>query len=110
MQSTAQTSILALVVIAVSGDISSAGTLLAAIPALLLNAGYSRNMEWDADGYALKRIEQQQFDPTLFANMLQKITESVGMSHSKYWSTHPHSDKRIDRIRAAKKEKPNTPI
>ena len=100
MQSTAQTSILALVVIAISGDINSASTLLAAIPALLLNAGYTRNMEWDADGYALEKIKQRQFDPTLFANMLERITRSSGASHSKYWSTHPQSEKRIERIRS----------
>ena len=110
MQSTAQTSILALVVIAVSGDVSSASTLLAAIPALLLNAGYTRNMEWDADGYALKRIEQLNFDPEFFAGMMEKITESVGSDHSRYWSTHPHSDKRIERIRTHKKTIKSTSI
>jgi len=105
MQGIAQTSILTLVVIAISGDINSAGTLMAAIPALLLNAGYSRNMEWDADGYALEKIRQLHYDPALFANMLDKITKSAGVTQSKYWSTHPHSNKRIERIRS---EKTNT--
>jgi Zn-dependent protease with chaperone function len=104
IQSTAQTSILALVVIAISGDINSASTLLAAIPALLLNAGYTRNMEWDADGYALDKIKQQQLDPSLFADMMEKITNSSKTTHSKYWSTHPHSVKRIERIRAMASE------
>lgn len=100
MQSTAQTSILALVVIAISGDINSASTLLAAIPALLLNAGYTRNMEWDADGYALEQSKQKKINLSLFADMMEKITKSSNEAHSKYWSTHPHSKKRIERIRA----------
>lgn len=104
MQSTAQTSILALVVIAISGDINSASTLLAAIPALLLNAGYTRNMEWDADGYALEIIKQQQFDPSIFADTMEKITNSSNATHSKYWSTHPQSEKRIERIRSMARE------
>ena len=109
MQSTAQKSILALVVIAISGDISSASTLLAAIPALLLDAGYTRNMEWDADGYALESIKQRKFDPALFADMLERITKSSGEAHSKYWSTHPQSEKRIERIRSTVAEEQQRP-
>jgi len=110
MQGTAQKSILALTVIAVSGDINSAGTLLAAIPALLLNAGYTRNMEWEADGYALNEIKRRNLDPLLMADMLEKITKAGKVSHSRYWSTHPQSEKRIERIRSTAIKTPTPAI
>ena len=110
IQGTAQKSILALIVVAVSGDVNSAGTLLAAIPALLLDAGYSRNMEWEADGYALEEMNTRDLDPLQMADMLQRITQAGKVSHSKYWSTHPHSTKRIERIKLSAVKKPERSI
>ena len=127
VQGTIKTSSLVLLVVAATGDITSLSTLLLGIPALLLDSSYNRKMEWDADTYSLQRMKELKINPIVFSNMLEKIivsqnekvaklNESRELSKDKknteetqdddsdgYWSSHPPSKDRIERMKAASK-------
>lgn len=102
VQSVVQTSVLLLGVVAITGDITSLSTVLFAIPALLLDSGYSRGMESEADDYSLAYMLEHDVDPIAFSNIMIKLTDSHegrGEKESGYWSSHPPSDERIGRFR-----------
>lgn len=106
-QSLIQTSALVLTVVVFTGDITSVNTLLLATPALLLNSGYSRRFEEEADQFSLDHMKLMDIDPIYFAEMMEKLKESHGESeeeHSKYWSSHPSSDDRIEKFEKASAE------
>ena len=104
VQSVVQTSVLLLGVVLITGDITSLSTVLFAIPALLLDSGYSRRMETEADDYSLAYMKAHKIAPVAFSNILIKITDAhydkdKDSERSEYWSSHPSSDERIGRFR-----------
>ena len=125
IQSTIKTSGLLLLVVAVTGDVTSLGTLLLGVPALLLDSSYNRKMEWEADTYSLDKMQELKINPVAFADMLEKIVKShldksvsdkekkpVSKEGDKedyedhsngYWSSHPPSKERIERMKKASK-------
>lgn len=126
IQSTIKTSTLLLLVVAVTGDVTSLSTVLLGVPALLLDSSYNRKMEWEADTYSLNRMKELKIDPVVFANILEKMVKShlnkkpvnkkTGNGKSEedeyndhsdgYWSTHPPSKERIERMKAASSNLP----
>lgn len=63
----------ALLAIWLTGDLEGAADWVAIIPALLVQSGYSRDHEWEADGYALAHMRAAGVDPVHFANFMQKV-------------------------------------
>ncbi len=59
------------------GDIEAASELLLALPAVLLNANYSRDFENEADDYALEKMLQHRIDPICFVTIMEKLVHSV---------------------------------
>jgi len=113
MQSVVQTSALLLGVVALTGDITSLSTIFFAIPALLLNSNYSRNMEIESDDYSLVYMLEHNVDPIAFSNILSKLIDShqdnkddsVSVEQkSDYWASHPPSDERIERFKLESKK------
>ena len=98
------TTILVLVV----GDVSSASTLLTALPALLVETSYSRDMETAADLYAVQQMIDREMDPTPLLTRLQRL-EQQGSDDTEpgdegllgYLSTHPLGEKRLQPLREA---------
>ena len=86
---------LAALTFAVFGDVSAAGALVVALPNLLMESSYSRDMEWDADSYALARMEETGIPRGAFARLLERLPESDGPG---FLSTHPPSVWRIARF------------
>lgn len=126
VQGVIRTSSILLFVVAVTGDITSLSAALVGVPALLLNSNYSRQMEWDADGYSLKKMQSLDINPAAFSSILSKIVafhkqkkiakkDTVNKDEEKqspketqsddqysgYWSSHPPSKERIERFRKA---------
>lgn len=81
------------------GDFSS---VLAAAPATLLRAKYSRELEEQADDYAVTVLKLNGMSPVLLAKALKNLAAShqdnVDMG---YMSTHPAIDERVQRLYAA---------
>lgn len=104
VQSVVQTSTLLLGVVILTGDITSLSTILFAIPALLLDTGYSRRMEEQADSYSLEHMTKLNIDPIHFANIMLNISDShkkIAQSESSYWSSHPPTNERIGKFKVA---------
>ncbi|PLX97926.1 MAG: peptidase M48 [Desulfuromonas sp.] len=96
-----------ILIAALTGDILSSSSLAAGIPTLLVSARYSRDMEREADAAAADYMRSQQIPLAHFADMLQKLQDSVEQkgrgdapSALDYLSTHPATAERIARLNA----------
>lgn len=99
-----QNSILSFAILAVTGDASGVSELFLGLPVILTELGYSRGFEVEADQYALHYLDLHNIDPNHFANILQRVTgleaeREVGEQRwMSYFSTHPATRERIQRI------------
>ncbi|CAM3420638.1 M48 family metallopeptidase [Parendozoicomonas haliclonae] len=97
-----QRSGLSVMLILVTGDIVSATNLAAAIPAFLLESHYSREMETEADDYALQHMQKVGLEPVHFANIMRLLAASHGQDDEDgmpgFLSTHPMMEERIERF------------
>ncbi len=89
-----------LVVSTVTGDLSTLTTFAGTIPFLLLQRGYSREFEAEADAYAMDLLRAARIDPRHFASILKKLEDSRPTSGADftYLSTHPATAERIKAI------------
>ncbi len=115
---------LAMLSLLIIGDVSSAGTLVLALPGVLVQSAYSREFETEADDYALVRMRDTGIDASHFADLMERI-ERCGLREAaalpeclnraakqgdapkgsdggwlKYLSTHPTNRDRNARFRA----------
>ena len=80
------------------GDISS---MLAGVPAALLEAGYSRDFEREADVFAARMLADNGISPRCLADILQRLAPAGkeagtdGGSRGGYLSTHPATGDRL---------------
>jgi len=83
-----------------AGDVSS---LLAMAPTVLLQSGYSRSMELEADAYAARALRSQGRSPALLADMLERLARAHGArdndTSAGWLSSHPDSAQRIEKLR-----------
>jgi Zn-dependent protease with chaperone function len=108
MRQILQGSLLTLGAVLLTGDPSS---IVALLPATLLELGYSREFEREADDYALAFLERSGFPTESYTTMLQRLEkehskrrETEHSTHSTthwsyYLSTHPPTPERIARLR-----------
>jgi predicted Zn-dependent protease len=91
-----------------AGDAVSITSLAVTLPTVLLQAGYSRQFEDEADSYAFQRLKEIGLSPRDFAEILTRLEEyrgekigsgkSAGSEHPlDYLSTHPATAQRIQR-------------
>lgn len=84
------------------GDLSGTGSLSVSIPVLLLESGFSRDHEREADAFAFELLRRRGRSPADFAAVMQRLADHYGnrdFGPVSYLSTHPPSE---DRIRAAR--------
>ena len=93
--------------ISTDGKIASlAASSLGAIGELMVNAKYSRSQEEEADDYGYKFLKRNKKDPRSMIKALQKLKSLEGKSSkaakyvSQMFSSHPDTDKRINRLKA----------
>jgi len=86
-----------LVVTTVTGDLSTLTSFAATLPLTLLQRGYSREFEIEADDYAAETLRLAGLDPKHLATILAKMAAQSGERPGRfsYLSTHPSSDERI---------------
>ncbi len=103
-----QNSMLASLIILISGDISYASSIVLAIPAMLLELVYSRQFEQEADLFALNFLQKNAIAPHYFADIMMRLsqyTQNENTTHtsdkkilepiSEYLSSHPVTEERI---------------
>jgi Zn-dependent protease with chaperone function len=102
MQSLTRQAGLGALALAITGDLSTASSLVILLPTLLVQASYSREFERQADSYALDQMLARGLDPAKFAAMLQRLSRGDGGDDwLQYLQTHPASEARIARLEAA---------
>ena len=93
-----QGSAVALVIMAVTGDISTVSALASSLPTLLTEAHYSRAFEREADVYAHAYLINNGIAPIHFANILERISDSE--SGAGFLSSHPSVEERMQMFSA----------
>ncbi|MBL8494288.1 MAG: M48 family metallopeptidase [Rhodocyclaceae bacterium] len=84
--------------------IGDASTLLAAAPAALLQARYSRGMESEADTWGAAMLRENGMSPGLLASILERLESAhrgKGIDVPEYLNSHPETEARIRALRGA---------
>lgn len=77
------------------GDIGGVGDLAAGVPVLLLQTGYSRAMEREADAAALALLRRACLPPRRFADLLLRLDAGSPRPGITLFSSHPETRQRI---------------
>lgn len=93
-----QGSVVAVLAAMMAGDVSSASTVVIAVPIFLLNGHYSRSFESEADEAAFATLAAHGISPRWFATIMRKLeAKHPGAPELAYLSSHPPSEARIVR-------------
>ncbi|HHJ35224.1 MAG TPA: M48 family metallopeptidase, partial [Gammaproteobacteria bacterium] len=74
---------LAAFVAIITGDVSTSSTIITGLPALLIQSGYSREMETEADDYSLDYMLNNNISPGNFASILSRIEYSHSIDYER---------------------------
>jgi Zn-dependent protease with chaperone function len=96
-----QNSTLALLALSITNDAGSVSSVVAGLPALLVQTKFSRDFEREADAYASALLRQKNISPEHLANLLGRMETRVGDEGSAldFLSTHPSLEERAARLR-----------
>ena len=99
-----QASLYSGVIMLVAGDLNEMGELALSLPALLVNAGYSRKFEKEADLTGAETLKQMGLEPALLAEILRRLTEDCGSHCDKqnWLSSHPSTSEREEYLKELK--------
>lgn len=115
MQGMVQSSLTFWLIVMMTGDLSAFSDTTVVLPAVLMSLSYSRDMERQADDYALDTLQQRGIDPAHFANIMARLSAQAessaadtGDGSDDRWaaledllSSHPGTSERIRRFREA---------
>ncbi|WP_286220906.1 M48 family metallopeptidase [Marinobacter apostichopi] len=118
MQGMAQSSLTFWLIVMMTGDLSAFSDSTVVVPAVLMSLSYSREMERQADEYALAVMQQNGLDPAHFATIMTRLsttdhtdstspTDAENEAPSRWGSlghllsSHPATKERIERFRKA---------
>lgn len=95
-------SVLTVAVAAVAGDAGAATVGTTLVPTLLLQSGYSREHETEADTFAFDLLRENGLSPALFADIMERLDPDDGKAVvGSFLSTHPDTAERARAARAA---------
>ncbi len=100
MQSLLRSSFALLIVTSLTGDLSTLTTFAGSLPFVLLQNGYTREFEREADSYARDLLTTQGINPGHLASILRKLEAVTASQGAKlnYFNTHPGTDERVRAI------------
>jgi len=101
-----QNSGVAVLMTAIAGDAVGVTFLAVALPTTLLQTGYSRKFEAEADDYAFAHMKRHGVSPQAFADVMRRMEKELGdlrddNAMARYLSTHPATAERIRRAEDA---------
>jgi len=67
---------LAIFIAMITGDVSASSSIVTSLPVVLIESGYSRDMESEADTYSLLYMMRHHIDPGHFAVIMRKLEAS----------------------------------
>lgn len=93
LRQTLQGTVSGLIIIAITGDVSS---IASGLPALMMNMSYSRELETEADNYSLQSLKAACIPTKSFAMLLMRLEKSHGGgSMPEMISSHPDTKARV---------------
>ena len=99
---------LAALISTLAGDAAAITSIAVTLPTVLLQSGYSREFEDEADTFALARMKELGVSPRAFAELLERIDKERPGKNSRgardYFSTHPLTAARIARALASESD------
>ena len=82
------------------GDVTSVTSMAATMPTLLIESGYSRDFEKEADLFAGNYMVSKGWGTEPFRRILQSLDEDAGDSDvPSFFLTHPGTDKRLEYLK-----------
>lgn len=81
------------ILVAITGDLGNVSDMVAGLPALLLNNGYSRQMEREADDFAHLWLQSTCISPQRLADLLARLDQHP--SETGLLDSHPGTAERI---------------
>lgn len=102
-----QGSVVALLIVAVTGDAFSSSSLAASLPTLLVELQYSQAFEREADQYSYDYLIKNNIKTAHFSNLMARIQDKEANaggdkeSMRNFFSTHPSTDERITKFGGA---------
>jgi predicted Zn-dependent protease len=87
-----------------TSDAASLTLAVSGLPVLLAQTKYSREFETEADEYGFAVLKRHGLSPEDFASLMQRLSANRDEKDERKWSflsTHPVTDERIARARAA---------
>jgi len=107
LRRTLQGSVLALLIATFTGDTFSASTLIATLPTLLIESGYSRDFEREADQFSLDYLLDNKIDPENFGNLMVRLDEQDKEEGGgrNFFSTHPATSERVQMFKQGRTRK-----
>lgn len=102
-----QNSGIAVLMTALAGDAVGITFLVVAIPSMLLQSGYSRQFEAEADAYAFAHLKRHGVSPQAFADVMRRLEKETGGAKEegpvlRYLGSHPATAERIRRAEEAR--------
>jgi predicted Zn-dependent protease len=106
MRHVMQNSVVATVIATLTGDASSLSLAVSGLPVLLAQTKYSREFETEADEFAFVLLRQNNISPSLFADLMERLSEDRGENEQSwsFLSSHPVTASRVMRARQAARE------
>jgi len=107
MRQVIQGSAVGLLIATLTGDVFSAASMVAALPTMLIDAKFSRDMELQADDVAVEYLLRQGEPVDHFAVILSSMEQTYtkkngpvngGERTASYFSSHPATRERIERL------------
>ena len=99
---------LAALISTLAGDAAAITSIAVTLPTVILQSGYSREFEDEADTFAIERLKRIGISPRAFADILERLEKArpaKGARGSRdYFSTHPLTAARIERALAAESD------
>lgn len=111
MKGVVQSSLTTWLIVMMTGDVSAFADTTVALPAILMSLAYSRELEREADTYALETLKANDIPPEHFATIMRRLMEAHGEpeetseTEDQGWqqisdmlSSHPVTSERIERF------------
>lgn len=101
MRMLVQSSAAALLLMGVFGDVSGATSLAAATPTVLVEAGYSRDFEREADAFAFRWMSAHRVPPERLGDLLERLAARHGeTAGGGFLASHPDLQERVRALRS----------
>ncbi len=97
-----QDSVVALLLVTITGDISSISSIGAALPTLMVQLKFSREFEAEADDFAIRYLIKNNISTEPLLELLKSLDAEYGEEDSmvsNYFSSHPATIERIKKLK-----------